>query len=371
MTDETTLRTLSFEHLEQLAADGGLEGTSDADWSAALADFALRHDGHLTAFSEAYGAERKAFLIGVLAGRLQAQQSAAERERWSEPTTAAAFAALRIMSREGAADAELRTAAVVTLCAGVGGLGADGLPPSGWGDASSEAIRLLVNLLVLDNKRTLSALKDLGTAIPALVTAIAAPDEMAMPLEQLRLYTQCAFHASLSPSDAALDVGAALAAAVAGLDWSVSRLSDGGGGSGGGGGSLQEVRLVNDQVRLTHASSHLPRRTPSHRVPPATTQVRVAFNLLRAGGGAAADNADGTAGGASLSPEQSSIVASLRKLLKVDGSALVLTPDGSYKSAHAEGMLEMKRNALQVPPPRRRNSSAQFFAAIRRRARGG
>ena len=102
-----------------------------------------------------------------------------------------------------------------------------------------------------------------------------------------------------------------------------------------------------------------------------TTQVRVAFNLLRAGGGAAADNADGTAGGASLSPEQSSLVASLRKLLKVDGSALVLTPDGSYKSAHAEGMLEMKRNALQVPPPRRRNSSAQFFAAIRRRARGG
>ena len=239
MSDETTLRTLSFEHLEQLAADGGLEGTSDADWSAGLADFALRHDGHLTAFSEAYGAERKAFLIGVLAGRLQAQQSAAERERWSEPTTAAAFAALRIMSREGAADAELRTAAVVTLCASVGGLGADGLPPSGWGDAPSEAIRLLVNLLVLDNKRTLSALKDLGAAIPALVTAIAAPDEMAMPLEQLRLYTQCAFHASLSPSDAALDVGAALAAAVAGLDWSVSRLSDsGGGGSGGGGGSL-------------------------------------------------------------------------------------------------------------------------------------
>ena len=152
MSDEATLRTLSFEHLEQLAADGGLEGTSDADWSAALADFALRHDGHLTAFSEAYGAERKAFLIGVLAGRLQAQQSAAERERWSEPTTAAAFAALRIMSREGAADEALRTAAVVTLCASVGGLGADGLPPSGWGDAPSEAIRLLVNLLVLDNK---------------------------------------------------------------------------------------------------------------------------------------------------------------------------------------------------------------------------
>ena len=90
MSDETTLRTLSFEHLEQLAAEGGLEGTSDADWSAALADFAMRHDGHLTAFSEAYGAERKAFLIGALVGRLQAQQSAAERERWSEPTTAAA-----------------------------------------------------------------------------------------------------------------------------------------------------------------------------------------------------------------------------------------------------------------------------------------
>ena len=367
MSDEATLRTLSFEHLEQLAADGGLEGTSDADWSAALADFALRHDGHLTAFSEAYGAERKAFLIGALAGRLQAQQSAAERERWSEPTTAAAFAALRIMSREGSADEALRTAAVVTLCASVGGLGADGLPPSGWGDAPSEAIRLLVNLLVLDNKRTLSALKDLGTAIPALVAAIAAPDEMAMPLEQLRLYTQCAFHASLSPSDAALDVGAALASAVAGLDWSVSRLSDGGGGSGsGGGGSLQEVRLVNDQVRLARASSHLPRSSPPHRVPPATSQVRVAFNLLRAGGGAAADNADGTAGGASLSPEQSSLVASLRKLLKVDGSALVLTPDGSYKSAHAEGMLEMKRNALQVPPPPPpppRNSSAQFVGA--------
>ena len=57
---------------------------------------------------------------------------------------------------------------------------------------------------------------------------------------------------------------------------------------------------------------------------------------------------------------------SLRKLLKVDGSALVLTPDGSYKSAHAEGMLEMKRNALQVtppPPPPPRNSSAQFGGA--------
>lgn len=151
---------------------------SDAEWGGALDQFnALASQptegSDASAFSSRFGRERKRRLLIHLLQRARQQPSVA------------CILALRILSREGEHDEELRADSTLVLAAQLAGLARDG---SEWDQETAEGCVLLVNLLVLGGERSASLLRDQLGAEGRVIEALSHPSSHSLP--QLRLYAQ-------------------------------------------------------------------------------------------------------------------------------------------------------------------------------------
>eukprot|EP00965_Chrysotila_dentata_P081722 2697839-Pleurochrysis_carterae.AAC.4 len=120
--------------------------TLSSKWRDALDAFREACDVQPTpCFSEVFGFERKSLLLTLLNLKLYDQQAS----DWDVQTRAAALHALRVLSREQAADELFRTDEFLVCVAREAGIGADGLPRAHWDSSSEQAAILLANMLII------------------------------------------------------------------------------------------------------------------------------------------------------------------------------------------------------------------------------